>query len=179
MSQSSLGLGEELNSMEIILIAHLEPAYLKFGGNSRGRSLFHRLQSLIYNSINIYCSAGSMYIAVGTSRGPKKQTLPYHYPTPQPKDVNPDKYTNDHKVEKIWEIKHMWSSKEKHNLSDWKRHSEKACTKKGPWGKKRNLRGRDWGREGILGTGETWAKSQSRKAQRIFRGQGGFNVFDI
>lgn len=48
-----------------------------------------------------------MYIAVGSSRSPKISTLPYHYPTPAPKDVNSDKYTNDYKIEKTWEVKYM------------------------------------------------------------------------
>lgn len=65
------------------------------------------LHSLTFNSINIYCSTGSMYIAVGSSRSPKISTLPYHYPTPAPKDVNSDKYTNDYKIEKTWEVKYM------------------------------------------------------------------------
>lgn len=64
-----------------------------------------------------------MYITVGSSRDSK--TLPYHYTTLQHKDVNPDKFTNDYKVEKTWQIKYTWSSKEKHISSDWERLYEK------------------------------------------------------
>lgn len=49
----------------------------------------------------------------------------------------------------------MWNSKEKHMPSDWERHYEKDCTQKGLWGKKRNLRVRDGGREDTPATGKT------------------------
>lgn len=52
---------------------------------------------------------------------------------------------------------------------------EKDCTENEPWGKKRNLRGRD---KGILSK-HSGNMSQSRKAQGMFREQEEFNVVEI